>query len=110
MTKVEDRVDLLRAWAATEETGLGVVVQEFIPGPDHNGADYNVYIADGQVWAETTAHKLRSKRPEIESPRMVLSKDIPEVTELGRRIARAAASTGSPTWSSSATHARACST
>ena len=89
MTKVEDREALLRAWTAADEAGLGVVVQEFIPGPDHNGANYNVYIADGEVWAETTAHKLRSKRPEIESPRMVLSKDIPEVTELGRRITRA---------------------
>lgn len=89
MTKVENREELLSAWAAAKEAGLGVVVQEFIPGPDHNGANYNVYIADGEVWAEATAHKLRSKRPEIESPRMVLSKDIPEVTELGRRITQA---------------------
>ncbi len=87
MAKVRDRAELQRAWTEARDAGLDVLVQEFIPGPDHNGANYNVYIADGEVWAECTAHKLRSKRPEIASPRLVRSRDIPEVTELGRRVA-----------------------
>ncbi len=89
MEKVGTRADLLRSWTQAREAGVEVMVQEFIPGPDHNGANYNVYMVDGEVWAECTAHKLRSKRPEIESPRLVLSRHIPEVAELGRRITKA---------------------
>ncbi|MDP9400343.1 MAG: ATP-grasp domain-containing protein, partial [Actinomycetota bacterium] len=33
--------------------------------------------------------KLRSREPEIASPRVVLSRELPEVAELGRRILRA---------------------
>ena len=89
MEKVADRAQLLGAWTDAKAAGLEVLVQEFIPGPDHNGANYNVYMVGGEVWAESTAHKLRSKRPEIESPRVVLSRDIPEVAEIGRRITKA---------------------
>lgn len=89
MEKVATRAELVRSWTQAREAGVEVMVQEFIPGPDHNGANYNVYMVDGEVWAECTAHKLRSKRPEIESPRLVLSRDIPEVAELGRRITKA---------------------
>ncbi len=89
MEKVDDPQALVRSWTDAREAGLDVLVQEFIPGPDHNGANYNVYRAEGDVWAECTAHKLRSRQPEIASPRVVLSRDIPEVAELGRRITHA---------------------
>jgi len=89
MEKVDSLAELLKAWDNAAQSGADVLVQEFIPGPDHNGANYNVYVADGEVWAESTAHKIRSKRPEIDSPRVVLSRDIPEVTELGRCIVEA---------------------
>lgn len=89
MEKVDTVDELLRAWAEARQAGHEVVVQEFIPGPDHNGANYNVYRGDGEVWAECTAHKIRSREPEIASPRVVLSRDLPEVAELGRRITAA---------------------
>ncbi len=90
MEKVDTREALLRSWTGAREAGHEVLVQEFIPGPDHNGANYNVYRADGEVWAECTAHKIRSREPEIASPRVVLAREIPEVAELGRRITEAA--------------------
>ena len=90
MEKVDTREALLRSWTGAREAGHEVLVQEFVPGPDHNGANYNVYRADGEVWAECTAHKIRSREPEIASPRVVLAREIPEVAELGRRITEAA--------------------
>jgi predicted ATP-grasp superfamily ATP-dependent carboligase len=89
MEKVGTRTELLLGWKRASDAQLDVLVQEFIPGPDHNGANYNAYIAGGEVLAECTAHKLRSKRPEIASPRVVLSREIPEVAELGRRVVKA---------------------
>jgi predicted ATP-grasp superfamily ATP-dependent carboligase len=86
MEKVDTYDQLLRAWSRAREAGHEVLVQEFIPGPDHNGANYNLYRAGGEVWAECTAHKIRSREPEIASPRVVLSRHIPEVAELGRRV------------------------
>jgi predicted ATP-grasp superfamily ATP-dependent carboligase len=89
MDKVDTLADLRSAWRRARESGLDVLVQEFVPGPDHNGANYNAYIADGAIWAECTAHKLRSLHPQVGSPRLVLSRDIPEVVEPGRTILRA---------------------
>jgi D-aspartate ligase len=90
MEKVHGPAELSRAWRAARDRGVDVLVQEFVPGPDHNGANYNAYVSGGEVWADCTAHKLRSLEPEIASPRLVLSRDIPEVADLGRRLVVAA--------------------
>jgi D-aspartate ligase len=89
MDKVDSPAELRRAWRKADDSGLGVLVQEFVPGPDHNGANYNAYMSNGAVWAECTAHKLRSLQPEVGSPRLVLSRHIPEIVEPGRTILRA---------------------
>jgi predicted ATP-grasp superfamily ATP-dependent carboligase len=89
MVKVFDYEDLVRTWEQAHAAGFDPMVQEFIPGPDHNGANYNAYVWGGEVWAECTAHKLRSFPPEIGSPRLVLSKDIPEVAASGGALLRA---------------------
>jgi D-aspartate ligase len=89
MDKVETLAALRTAWRQADDQGLGVLVQEFIPGPDHNGANYNSYTFGDVVWAECTAQKLRSLQPEVGSPRVVLSRHIPEVIGPGRRILRA---------------------
>jgi predicted ATP-grasp superfamily ATP-dependent carboligase len=88
MIKVHDRDSLVREWTAVHEAGFDALVQEFIPGPDHNGANYNAYMVEGEVWAECTAQKLRSYPNEIGSPRLVLSREIEEVRSVGRRILR----------------------
>ena len=42
-----------------------------------------------RIWADCTAHKLRSFPNEIGSPRLVLSKDIPDVAASGAKLLRA---------------------
>jgi predicted ATP-grasp superfamily ATP-dependent carboligase len=65
------------------------MLQEFIPGPDAHGVNYNSYYWNGEPLAEFTAAKIRNAPPQIGSPRVVMSKHIPEVLEPGRRLLRA---------------------
>jgi D-aspartate ligase len=65
---------------------LDVMVQEIVQGPDSNGANYNSYHYDGQALVEFTARKVRSGPPRFGSPRVLLTQDIPEIKEPGRRI------------------------
>jgi D-aspartate ligase len=88
MIKVHDHASLIRVWKEVNDAGFDALVQEFVPGPDYNGANYNAYIVDGEVWAECTAQKLRSYPAEVGSPRLVVSRDIPEVSAVGRQILR----------------------
>ena len=49
MIKVHDHESLIRVWKAVNDAGFDALVQEFVPGPDHNGANYNAYVVDGEV-------------------------------------------------------------
>jgi D-aspartate ligase len=72
-----------------EEAGVGVLVQEFVPGPESLIESYHVYAAeDGTVVGEFTGKKIRTY-PEHHgySTALVLS-DAPDVSELGRDIVR----------------------
>ena len=86
MTMVYNYGELQRAWLEAYELGLEVMVQEFVPGPDHNGVNYNAYVWNGEVLADYTAHKLRSWPEQVGSPRLVLSRNLPEVVQAGRRL------------------------
>lgn len=63
-------------------------MQEFVPGPDSCGANYNAYFWDGEPLVEFTARKVRNGPPAIGSPRVAFSEVIPEVVEPGRAILR----------------------
>jgi D-aspartate ligase len=65
---------------------LDVMVQEIVQGPDSNGANYNSYHYHGQGLVEFTARKIRSGPPRFGSPRVLLTQDIPEIKEPGRKI------------------------
>jgi D-aspartate ligase len=77
---------LIDAWTKANELGLEVLVQEFVPGDDTHGVNYNAYYWDGRPVAECTAQKLRLSPPRIGFPRAVVSREIPEVIEPGRRL------------------------
>ena len=49
MDRVESYDELVTAWAAADDAGLRVMVQEFVPGPDSHGVNYNAYVHDGRV-------------------------------------------------------------
>ena len=78
--------ELIEAWTEADEVGLEVVVQEFVPGDDSHGANYNAYFWDGRPVVEFTAQKLRLSPPRIGFPALVRSREIPELIEPGRRL------------------------
>jgi D-aspartate ligase len=80
---------LIKSWNEANELGLELLVQEFIPGDDTHGVNYNAYVCDGRPAVEFTAQKLRLSPPQIGFPRVVVSKEIPEVIEPGRRLLNA---------------------
>lgn len=63
-----------------------LMVSEFIPGNDMCGVNYNSYYVDGVPVAEFTAQKIRLRPTMIGFPTAIVSKRLPEVVELGRRM------------------------
>ena len=89
LVKAEGPDELLAAWREADAAGLGAMVQEFVPGSDSHGANYNSYFIDGEPAAACTAQKVRLQPPEIGYPRVVRSRYLPEVAALGRRLLEA---------------------
>jgi predicted ATP-grasp superfamily ATP-dependent carboligase len=81
--------ELMAAWREAADAGSAVMLQEFIPGGEADGVNYNSYFWDGEPLLEFTAAKLRNAPPRIGSPRVVMSRHVPEVIEPGRRLLRA---------------------
>jgi predicted ATP-grasp superfamily ATP-dependent carboligase len=81
--------ELIAAYREAAAADCAVMLQEFIPGEDALGVNYNSYFWQGEPLAEFTAAKIRNAPPQIGSPRVVMSKHIPEVIEPGRRLLRA---------------------
>jgi len=89
MVLARNREQLIAAYREAAAAGCEVMLQEFIPGEDAMGVNYNAYFWEGEPLAEFTAAKIRNAPPQIGSPRVVMSKHIPEVVEPGRRLLRA---------------------
>jgi predicted ATP-grasp superfamily ATP-dependent carboligase len=66
-----------------------LMVSEFIPGEDTAGANYNSFYNAGAPTQEFTAQKLRLKPSRIGFPIAVVSRNLPEVVELGRKVINA---------------------
>jgi predicted ATP-grasp superfamily ATP-dependent carboligase len=89
LVRVENTSQLAKAFREVERAGSRVMLQEFIPGEDSLGVNYNSYFWNGQPTVEFTAKKLRNAPPEFGSPCAVVSREIPAVLDAGRRILRA---------------------
>jgi len=89
MVRVDNFDQMLAAYRQATDVGLTVMLQELIPGNDSYGANYNSYFWHGEPLIEFTAQQLRNGPPEFGSPRVVISKHIPEVIEPGRKILQA---------------------
>ncbi|HKC47198.1 MAG TPA: hypothetical protein VKB63_06310 [Gemmatimonadales bacterium] len=89
MFRATNAIELLDGYDRAIEAGCDVVLQEFIPGSDADGVNYNSYWVDGRPAAEFTAVKLRGGPPRLGSPRVLVSRRVPEVVEPGRAILRA---------------------
>ena len=89
MVEVNNFDQMLANFEHAAHHGLEVLLQEIIPGDDSQGVNYNSYFWDGVPHVEFTAQQIRNAPPEFGSPRVVVSKQIPEVLELGRKILKA---------------------
>ena len=83
---VHNQEELYHAFCEADEASLELIIQEYIPGEDALGANYNAYYWEGRPLVEFTAHKIRNAPPMMGSPSVLISEWIPEVVELGRRI------------------------
>ena len=80
---------MLEIYERAAEAGLEVMLQEIIPGDDSQVVNYNAYAWGGRSQVEFTAAHVRNAPPWFGSPRVVVSLDIPEVLEPGRKILQA---------------------
>ncbi len=78
--------ELKTAYEMIEGLDIKMMMQEFIPGDDKHGVNYNLFAADGKPFVEFTAQKVRLSPPKIGFPRVIISKLINEVIEPGRKI------------------------
>jgi predicted ATP-grasp superfamily ATP-dependent carboligase len=89
MRKVENADELLSAYNEAFQAGMEVLLQEYIPGEDSAGVNYNSYFWNNDPLVEFTAQKVRVAPPEFGVPAVVVSKHIPEILTPGRRILQA---------------------
>ncbi len=89
MTIVSTPEEMIDAYRDAAEAGIEVMIQEYIPGGDANGVNYNSYIHEDTTAVDFTAEKVRYSPPGIGVPRVVVSKHVPEVIDSGRRILKA---------------------
>lgn len=86
MFAVATPAELLEVCERAGAAGLEVMIQEFIPGNDSEVVNYNAYAWEGEVLTEFTAVHVRNAPPWFGSPRVVVSREISEVMEPGRRL------------------------
>jgi D-aspartate ligase len=68
---------------------ITVMLQEIIPGEVCEGVNYISYLVDGEPIAEFTAEKVRVDPPFFGSPRVIVSKKIPQIIEPARKLLKA---------------------
>ena len=93
VAEVHDPVELMREYDRAADAGIGVMIQEYIPGDDRHSFNYDAYrSAAGSI--EYTAQKLRLAPPQFGLPRVVVSRGAPGLVEPARRILDALGYTG----------------
>ncbi|ABK16654.1 ATP-grasp protein [Syntrophobacter fumaroxidans] len=90
MVKAHSLDEAVGAFKEADAHGLALMLQEHIPGDDSRGVNYNSYFWDGKPLVEFTAEKVRLAPPRFGVPRVLVSKYMPEVIDLGRKIVQAA--------------------
>lgn len=86
MVTVQTFDEMRRAYLEAADAGLDVLIQEFIPGDDTAGVNYNAYVHDGEPLVACTAQKIRLFPAQTGRPRVLISRDIPEIATAARTI------------------------
>ncbi|MCD6359903.1 MAG: hypothetical protein J7M38_03495 [Armatimonadetes bacterium] len=81
--------EMISVYRRAAEAGLEVMLQEIIPGGDAEVVNYNAYFYQGRPAVEFTAVHVRNAPPRWGSPRVAVSKEVPEVIGPGRRLLEA---------------------
>lgn len=93
LARVEDATALVREFDRARDADIDVLVQEYIPGDDSHSYNYDSYRAHDD-YIEYTAQKVRLAPPQFGLPRVVVSRDVPELVGPARRILEALDYTG----------------
>jgi predicted ATP-grasp superfamily ATP-dependent carboligase len=86
MAKVFDFKALEKELEEAASQNLEVMIQEFIPGNDCDNYSYWGFRYKDSFYAEATAQKVRNDPPGTGSPRVQVTKNIPELIPLSRKI------------------------
>jgi D-aspartate ligase len=82
MLKVGNNKELLAAVQLSGQHGHEIMIQEFIPGDDTHGVNYNAFWIMGKPSIE----KVRLSPPQIGFPRVVTNKKIDKIIEPARKM------------------------
>jgi predicted ATP-grasp superfamily ATP-dependent carboligase len=93
VARVHGPAELAVEYERAVSAGIDVMVQEYIPGDDTHSFNYNSYHSRGR-FIDFTAQKLRLAPPEFGLPRVVVSRDVPEIVAPARRILQELGYTG----------------
>lgn len=86
LVKILNYDQLIYEFETAASAGFEMILQEYIPGNDTFGVNYNSYFWNGEPLVEFTAQKIRLAPPKFGVPRVVMSKNIEEIYEPGRSI------------------------
>jgi D-aspartate ligase len=87
---VHNLEEMVAAYTEAKENNFEVMIQEFIPGGDHSGINYNSFYYNDEPLIEFAAEKVRLSPPYFGVPCVVKSSDLPaEVKEYGKKILNA---------------------
>jgi D-aspartate ligase len=85
--RAADRGELAALGARLGDAGIGVLVQEVVPGPEDRIESYHVFVDErGAIVGEFTGRKLRTYPPAFGFSTAVTITAAPDVRELGRRV------------------------
>jgi len=86
MFKVASAAELQEAWSRSAAIDGDMLIQEYIPGGDDHGVNYNAFWHEGRPQVEVTAAKLRLSPRGIGFPTVVVNRFIPEIIEPARKM------------------------
>ncbi len=86
MLFINNLIELADAYKKIGNFNVQMMLQEFIPGDDTHGVNYNSLFVNGKPLVEFTSEKVRLTPPRTGFPRVIISKFIDNVIEPGRKM------------------------